>query len=97
MQGRADARVLDTYEPERVAFARRLVAIAPVDKRIRNSSPIKDIGEAETGQLVLANHGDLGEVRGSEAVLAVHREPVYRTASGRGRGGRALRGRTRAR
>jgi ribonuclease R len=28
--------------------------LAPVDKRIRTSSPIKDIGEAETGQLVLA-------------------------------------------
>ncbi len=28
--------------------------LAPVDKRIRNSSPIADLGEAEKGQLVLA-------------------------------------------
>ena len=37
--------------------------LAPVDKRIRNSSPIKDIGEAETGQLVLAEPIGTGGAR----------------------------------
>ncbi|WFL77060.1 VacB/RNase II family 3'-5' exoribonuclease [Altererythrobacter arenosus] len=38
--------------------------LAPVDKRIRNSSPISDLGEAEEGQLVIAERTGRSERAG---------------------------------
>ncbi len=42
--------------------------LAPVDKRIRNSSPISDIGEAEAGNLVLAEPAGRGPRAGVKVV-----------------------------
>ncbi|MXO58842.1 ribonuclease R [Altererythrobacter salegens] len=49
--------------------------LAPVDKRIRNSSPVKDIGSAETGNLVLAEPIGRGAKAGVK-VLEVLGDPL---------------------
>jgi ribonuclease R len=42
--------------------------LAPVDKRIRNSAPLKDLGEAEVGQLVLAEPIGRGAKAGMKVI-----------------------------
>ncbi|MEP0190995.1 MAG: ribonuclease R [Erythrobacter sp.] len=49
--------------------------LAPVDKRIRQSSPIKDLGEAEEGQLVLAERMGRSERAGLK-VVEVYGDPL---------------------
>lgn len=49
--------------------------LAPVDKRIRQSSPIKDLGEAEEGQLVLAERLGRSERAGLK-VIEVYGDPL---------------------
>ncbi len=45
--------------------------LAPVDKRIRNSSPIADVGEAEEGQLVLCERVGRSERAGVKVVEVI--------------------------
>ncbi|MEO1967903.1 MAG: ribonuclease R [Sphingomonadaceae bacterium] len=45
--------------------------LAPVDKRIRNSSPISDVGGAEEGQLVLAERTGRSERAGVKVVEVI--------------------------
>ncbi|MXP28458.1 ribonuclease R [Porphyrobacter algicida] len=45
--------------------------LAPVDKRVRNSSPISDIGGAEEGQLVLAERAGRSERAGVKVVEVI--------------------------
>jgi ribonuclease R len=45
--------------------------LAPVDKRIRNSSPIADLGEAEEGQLVIAERVGRSERAGVKVIEVV--------------------------
>jgi len=45
--------------------------LAPVDKRIRNSSPINDLGEAEEGQLVLCERTGRSERSGVKVVEVI--------------------------
>ncbi len=45
--------------------------LAPVDKRIRNSSPIADLGQAEEGQLVLAERIGRSERSGVKVIEVV--------------------------
>jgi ribonuclease R len=49
--------------------------LAPVDKRIRNSSPISDLGSAEEGQLVLAERTGRSE-RSGVKVTEIHGDPL---------------------
>jgi ribonuclease R len=49
--------------------------LAPVDKRIRNSSPVSDLGEAEVGNLVLAEPIGKSQ-RGGVRVLEVLGDPL---------------------
>ena len=50
LQGRADAVALDTYEPERIAFARRLVATTDRAFTVSNESrpPSRDLSESRS-------------------------------------------------
>ena len=45
--------------------------LAPVDKRVRTSAPIADLGEAKTGELVLAERVDKSERSGVKVVEVV--------------------------
>ena len=45
--------------------------LAPVDKRIRNSSPISDLGEAEEGQLVIAERAGRSDRAGLKVIEVV--------------------------
>ncbi|MEE1876422.1 ribonuclease R [Altererythrobacter litoralis] len=45
--------------------------LAPVDKRIRNSSPITDLGEAEEGQLVIAERAGRSDRAGVKVIEVV--------------------------
>lgn len=45
--------------------------LAPVDKRIRNSSPITDLGEAEEGQLVIAERVGRSERSGVKVIEVI--------------------------
>lgn len=45
--------------------------LAPVDKRIRNSSPIADLGEAEEGQLVIAERVGRSERSGVKVIEVI--------------------------
>ncbi|WP_299192607.1 ribonuclease R [uncultured Erythrobacter sp.] len=45
--------------------------LAPIDKRIRSSSPISDVGEAEEGQLVIAERAGRSERSGVKVIEVI--------------------------